>query len=167
MREAIEQLYRDNFEMYTKSLMGRAGGLANAEDIVQEAFYRALKYNDSYDPARVDLNSWFSTILKRAMYDFKRAELKQGMATDKESREEPTVDTDGFEQKVAEDLLEEIEGRKPNHQNILHLFFIKNYAPRDITEVLNENISNVKKVLDRFKLEMQLKYQEGRHAEED
>lgn len=92
MRETIEQFYIDNHETYIKRIYRQAGGLANAEDVVQEAFLRALQYSDSYTVREdSDMEKWFNSILRRALVDFKRIETKQGMTSQTDTGETEEV----------------------------------------------------------------------------
>lgn len=160
MRDKIEQFYKDNYDLYVRRNSRRAGGMENAEDVVQEAFCRALKYADSFetDNGR-DLETWFNTIVRRALYDFKRIELKQGMTASIDSGETEAVEIDGVDQAMAEEILKTIEGKdNVDHKNVLFLALVRNYPPRDIVEVLDLGIHNVNTIIGRFKKEMGERY---------
>ncbi len=154
MREQIEQLYVDNFDNYTRSLANRAGGIHNAEDIVQEAFTRALTYSNTYNGDLSQIQTWFDRILRRALYDFKRDELRQGMTLNMLDPEEPVEEHPGISQATLDELEVEIGDRKESHKEILTLCFIKGYRPREIVEIIDDNIRNIYLVIDRFKKEM-------------
>lgn len=166
MRERIEQFYKDYYDLYVRRNSRRAGGIENAEDIVQEAFCRALKYADSFE-IREDkhMETWFNTIVRRSLYDFKRIELKQGMTAATDSGESEAIEISGVDQMMADEIVEAIEGKKNlDHRNVLFLAFLRNYPPRDIVEVLDLNIRNVNTIVDRFKSEMGEKYGYDREA---
>lgn len=98
MREIIEQFYIDNHELYVKRLSRQAGSPSNAEDVVQEAFLRALQYADSYTEREgQNMEKWFNSILRRALVDFKRVETKQGMVASTESGEPEATETSGVD----------------------------------------------------------------------
>lgn len=158
----IEQFYRDNYNLYVKRLSRKAGSVENAEDIVQEAFCRALKYQDSFNPtgdSDKPFEIWFNTIVRRAMYDFSRIELKQGMTAAIDSGETEAVEIDGVDQAMAEEILEAMKTKRKNeHTQVLYLALVKNYPPRDIVQVLDLGIHNVNTIISRFKTEMAEKY---------
>lgn len=159
MREAIEQHYRDNYDKLVKSIANRVGGVYNAEDVVQEAFYRALKYADTYDQEVSELQTWFGNILKRAMYSFKRDELQQGMVRDGLDPEEPVEDFRALGVSTLKEVHHSIEAvRNPAHREVLRLAFIKGYRPREIVEIVDEGIKNIYTILERFKADMVEKY---------
>ncbi len=75
----LEKLYRDNRKRYVNMMSrilrhDRAGG----EDVVQEAFCRALKFYGSYDERRGKLETWFNTILFNSLRDNQRASKGSG-----------------------------------------------------------------------------------------
>ena len=63
--DIIEEFYKENFDKLVVQLSRRAGSLENAEDIVQEAFLRALTYKDAYNPKLNQFSTWFNGILRR------------------------------------------------------------------------------------------------------
>jgi len=65
--KVIEDYYRKNFKRLVNISRGRAGSYHNAEDVVQEAFTRALKYHKSYNPAMTAFDAWFSRILDNSL----------------------------------------------------------------------------------------------------
>lgn len=166
MRDKIEAFYIEFYDLYVRRNARRAGSMENAEDVVQEAFCRALKYADSFevDNGR-DLETWFNTIVRRALYDFKRVETKQGMTAAIDSGETEAIEIDGVDQAMAEEILKIIEEKKNvDHRNVLFLALIRNYPPRDIVEVLDLGIRNVNTIVDRFKQEMADRYGYNRQA---
>lgn len=159
MRSKIEQFYVEQYDNYVRKISRKAGGIEHAEDIVQEAFYRALKYADTYNPTDKEISVWFNTILRRAMYDHKRIELKQGMTAAIDSGETEAVEVDEVGQRMADEIYEAILERKHDeHKQVLFLALIRNYPPRDIVEVLDVGIHNVNQIISRFKTEMGERY---------
>lgn len=158
MREALEKLYRERYTRYTQQLSNRVGGIHNAEDVVQEAFARALQYEDSYDSKR-DLASWFSSILKNAQRDFLREQRLLGMSlTNDEPDEEITYDKldDSNLLRRIEKELEEYD--EPN-RSILKLMFVKNYKAIEVTHIIpNTNNRSIAVLAHRFRNSMKEKY---------
>lgn len=158
MREALTEYYENSFDTLTKAIASRVGGLANAEDIVQEAFARALTYSDTYQPGRVKLATWFGPILRRSMYDFKRVELRQGMTTEKLGAEEPEEPFKGVDDVIMAEVMAEAEKRPEKHTEVIRLHLEYGYPLRAIVEITDESFSNVKTILQRFKTQMKDKY---------
>tara|TARA_R100000687_G_C6439009_1_gene159536 strand:+ start:271 stop:783 length:513 start_codon:yes stop_codon:yes gene_type:complete len=167
MRDKIEAFYIEFYDLYVRRNARRAGSMENAEDVVMEAFCRALKYADSFevDNGR-DLETWFNTIVRRALYDFKRVETKQGMTAAIDSGETEAVEIDGVDQAMAEEILKIIESKEnTEHRNVLFLAFVRNYPPRDIVEVLDLGLHSVYQIIKRFRGEMNERYGYNRQTE--
>lgn len=158
MRDEIEALYRENFESQTKALAGRAGGIVNAEDIVQEAYCRALKHQDSFDGSKASLEVWLQRIIKTCMYDFKSKELQQGLVKDEMDKDEPYENFRSLGVSTLKEVVKEIEKREGNHYYVLYLTYVKGYRPREIGEIVDESARNIENILRRFKSEMVEKY---------
>jgi RNA polymerase sigma factor (sigma-70 family) len=63
----FDEHYRINFETLVKKIRSFAGSHHAAEDVVQEAYTRAIR---SYDDERVlEFNPWFNTILANSLKD--------------------------------------------------------------------------------------------------
>jgi RNA polymerase sigma factor (sigma-70 family) len=161
MYEEIEALYREKSSKQAKALAGRVGGLYNAEDIVQEAYCRALKHCESFDGGKASLEVWLQRIIKRCTYDFKRQELQQGLVRDEMEKDEPFEDFRGLGISTMKEVVGEIDGRPEAHQQVLRLTFIKGYRPREIAEIVEEGSRGIEHILRRFKLDMLAKYSTG------
>ena len=64
----IEAHYRINYKYLVNRCRGPSRGKHNGEDVVQEAYLRALKYWKAFKYEQ-DLNSWINGILKRCLID--------------------------------------------------------------------------------------------------
>lgn len=76
----IEEYYNSEFENLVKRFSFRCGCLQDAEDIVQEAFAKALAYVDSYDSTLGTVDKWVGAILYRCWLN-KVNEIKLGGVT--------------------------------------------------------------------------------------
>ena len=158
MNKLLEQFYIENRALLLKRLYHRAGSAENAEDILQESFSRALKYGNSFNPNTQELGAWFNTIMNNALKSFKRDERSMGTYVEYEEELSESYEmsqTDG-------DLVERIKGEielEPNPaKDILYLYFVKEYRPREIREVLDIPYKTMENVLTRFKSEMRYKF---------
>tara|TARA_B100000929_G_C15511743_1_gene421148 strand:- start:28752 stop:29234 length:483 start_codon:yes stop_codon:yes gene_type:complete len=156
----LEELYTEKSEAQVKSLAGRVGGIHNAEDIVQEAYCRALKHLDTFDANKASLEVWVQRIIKRCTFDFKRQELMQGMVRDEMDKDEPFEDFRDLGVSTLKEVVEEIGKRKKAHQEVLRLTFVKGYRPREIAEIVEEGSRGIEHIIRSFKLDMMAKYRE-------
>lgn len=160
--ELLEQLFRESYNDKVRMVYRRAGGSYNADDVIQEAFARALQYQDSFNGATMeDLNKWFDCILRRSLYDFKRSEIKQGLTQEELKEEDPDadiVDADGIDSRTAEELTEVIESYSRPKRDILYLYFIRGYKSGEVAQVLDLTAKQVRNYVHQFKLNMREMY---------
>lgn len=149
MKELEDQYVKTR--SYHVKLMTRilGGDWAAAEDVVQEAYCRALQYLPSYDAKRGALLPWFNRIMFNALRDVQR-EYK--------NRPKETCD-----ELCAEDLLVPvvnshhilglIDGVKnPRHQRVLYLFYVLGYNSREVSEIEEDMTqTNVTTIVSSFR----------------
>lgn len=156
MQAQLEQFYRENYDTLVKVTNRRAGGITNAEDVVQEAFTRALTHLHTFNPNLSQFSTWFDRIRRRALFDFKRDELKLGMTSDLMEADEPTIDMGELQLATLQEIAREIEDHA--HSEVLRLHYIFGYQNAAITEITDINKSTVDSIIRRFKVDMGIKY---------
>jgi RNA polymerase sigma factor (sigma-70 family) len=123
----------------------RIGDGADAEDVTSEAFERALRYRDSYDPRRGDAAAWLIGIARRCIQDFRLRRV--------ESPTEPP-------ELAVEDDLEAATVRRltlvralarlgPSERELLALRFGADLTARQIGELLELQTNAVEVALHR------------------
>jgi RNA polymerase sigma factor (sigma-70 family) len=158
MYETIEEYYLENRRRLVQVVANRAGGVENAEDVVQIAFECALKYKNSFNPEWCEFEGWFVAILNNALRRYKAEERLLGMSVEyREDLDERTELTD-LEGDLAAAVLREIKAKAFPVRQALYLYFIKQYAPREIVQVLDMSNGYVRVVVHEFKRELREKY---------
>ena len=158
MHEEIEKHHRKNFDRLVIVYSHRSGGRWGAEDVVQEAFSRALKYSNSFDGDKQEFGGWFNGILNNALRDYKKDERLLGMSV------EYTEDMDELTPLLEweSDLLIAINkdiGRKPVQvRQALWLYLFRQYKPREIAQVVDMSNAHIRTAVKEFKQEMRAKY---------
>ena len=143
----IHQYYIDQYDELVKRYYTRSGG--NSEDIVQEAFTRALKYAHTYD-GKQPLENWFSRILQNAFRDFMNEQRNYGMNMVSEGEDIPDPDTREGEH-LRRDVARYIKDNMPeNEQEILLLYYIHGYGFKDIVRITDEKYRRVNYVVYKF-----------------
>jgi RNA polymerase sigma factor (sigma-70 family) len=158
MYELIEDHYIKNHKRLVTLMSNRAGGRPNAEDIVQEAFTRAITFHKSFDPNQQEIGAWFNTILNNALRTSKRTEKLMGMSVEYTDDMDEEVEFSDWEEnmiaKIKKDLAKETEIRR----QVLQLYLFSQYKPREITQVLDVSNGYVRTLVKEFKKKMKLKY---------
>ena len=158
MNKELEAYYIAERDNLLRRLNFSAGTPENAEDIVQEAFTRALTYWDTFDPANKTIGAWFSTILKNASRDFKRDEWLFGMC---EEFDEELYDPQEMaipEDELIRQIYEMVDSKEVNQQEILLLYFEKHYSLKDIQNITGQKYLTINMTVHRFKQEVKGKY---------
>lgn len=145
----VEEHYRNNYEELVKRYVNRAGSYQNAEDIVQEAFARALKYLPTFD-GKKPFENWFSRILQNSFREFRVAERNYGMNMTNEDADVPCPIC--LENKrLVHDVKEYIKKEMPkDEQEILILYYIRGYGFQDIVRITDEKYRRVNYVVYKF-----------------
>lgn len=156
--EVLGKFYEVERDNLLRRLNYGAGSPSNAEDVLQEAFVRALIYWDTFDPERKELGAWFNTIMRNALRDFKREEWLFGMGEEFDEEQYDPQEMPVNESELVKKIYEMVDGKIDDHQEILLLYFEKHYSPKDIANITNFKVKTIKQVVWRFKNEVLERY---------
>lgn len=146
MNETVNTYYRENYDKLVKKIKSRVDRPEDAEDVVQEAFGRALKY---FNSCSSDFDRWFKVILSNSLKDYQR-ESKLGGIT-----------------KNIDDVMDELEVIIPNHikdhfrnhmddlsrgkssydREIMRLHILFGYNHKEISQILGITTKTVQRHL--------------------
>lgn len=149
MKEQIEQLYSEMYDDYVRMYKSRAGA-NDVEDLLQEAFYRALYYSDSYDEKLVPLETWFGGIIENCLKDLYR-EKRNGASMHEKLTPESAVIEPRYEEGFSKVLDREISKKKGDHRSILYLYFMCGYELKEIFKVVDTSYTVINQSVSRFK----------------
>lgn len=150
----LEDYYKANFDKLVNRQSRRAGTPWNAEDVVQEAFTKALKHIDKYN-VDVPFEGWFVTILNNTMRDYKRDERNYGMGL--EINEDLHIDESEADKErvdMSSRLLDQMSMFRRPAKDVLYLHYVKQYKPGEIEAVLGVKPATSVKIVQRFKKQM-------------
>ena len=156
----IELYYQEERKNLINKVKRRAGGEVNAEDVVQEAFTRALKYQNSFDETKRPFEAWFNTILNNALRDFQRQERLYGMNIELDEEKIDGVDMKEIRGVVKGEIRKLIHNQPEPKATILRLHFNKGYRTREIVDVVDVPLGTVFTTINRFKQEVEKVYAE-------
>jgi len=165
MQKQIEKHYVENFDKLVKRFSYRAGGIPNAEDVVQEAFTLALKYKDSFNPDskhrgvdKAEFGGWFNGILNNALRLYKRKEQLLGMSVEYQEDMDEAAPLMEWEGDLIDAVKKDIARKPPQIRQALWLYLFKQYKPREICQVVDMSNAYVRTSVKEFKQEMRAKY---------
>ena len=150
MSQTQKQWIQQAMEQFEGKLVRYAGGLVNdldqARDLVQEAFLRLLKSDQSQvDPY---LAPWLFRVVRNLALDTKRKEahmqsLYNEAALDMQPSAEPTPETTLANQDMTAQIINRLKHLPPNQREVIRLKFQCDMSYREISEVTSLSVSNV------------------------
>lgn len=144
----IEEHHRTFNDRLVKGLTGSSGGRANAEDVVQEAYLKALSYWSSFNPEE-PLSKWFGGILNNCLKDKIKEEIERGAI---EREDLPSdVQARAIHQLMLSDVNKVVEQEPKNIAYILKLFFFEQYKSREIADIVPESHTRVRQIVHNFR----------------
>ena len=153
--QLIEDHYHANHRKLLKRLTYRAGTEWDAEEILHDAYERALRYIHAFNGE--DFGAWFNTILNNALREHKNA--AKGYATvEWEEDEEEGVPCSHYSDRVVEEIYEIINTKALVQIEILMLYFQQDYTARDISRITDHSYTNARKIISRFREELRELY---------
>lgn len=160
----IEKYYHNKKKELINRVNRRVGSRELAEDIVQEAFARALKYYDGFNPDIHEFGAWFSGILDNTTKSLVGAERSRGISVDIEVEEYAGISSDPYLVALLNEIKVMINEEADNKKYILYLYFIQQYKPSDIVKLVPESYDVIKHLIQWFKIEVRHKYGEDLHC---
>jgi RNA polymerase sigma factor (sigma-70 family) len=155
MMQLIEKHYRENFNTLVKRMTWRCGGsVQDAEDIIQEAYLRAIKYRDAFIEGNV-FTYWFARIIDNVFKDFKRAEREMGGIEDEE---EEIIEDYHLSEGVRRELRKEMEKLPFDLKEIITLHMVYSYTIGQIVQITNTPYREVDNQIEKFKKNILGKY---------
>lgn len=154
--QEIEDHFRKQRNNYVKKITRRSGTPEAAEDIVQEAYTRALKYSHSF--IQGDLDKWMSTIIGNTLRDYMNAERGYTPVEPKEDDElAPEV---LYPRRVMKEVYDRIELMSKDQQEVLNYFFRQEYTAKEISEITFFTQNKCDKIIQKFRKELKELYRE-------
>lgn len=153
----IENYYLQYRPALVKRMYFRTGTEADAEDVVQEAFTRALKYAPK---ARIDhFGKWFSQVLTNALRDHMNASKGYTTVEDEDMPEE-SVDCSGYPNRVMFEIQELITTKSEVQMEVLSMHIFDEHSAKDISQITPYSYAQVHQIILRFRNELKSLYKE-------
>lgn len=126
-----------------------------AEDVVQEAFARALKFYPSFDFERGKFSSWFNSILYNALRDVQNQNKStvEIEVADYNAEDILNMGSEGMTDEMRAVVVSSLKAVKnQKHRRVLELFYTMGYSSKEIAMIERDvTQSNVTTVVMRFK----------------
>jgi len=153
----ISDFFYEQYHMLVKRVNFRIRNEWDAEDVVMDAFRKAVEYQDSYNPSTHQIGAWFNTIMNNSIRTYQKEKFMKHIEVD-EDAEIPVEET--YEtQDMVEHIIEDITNyRNEAAREVLRLFLVLGYNYAEVEQVTGVPIRNARFYVDEFKQEMREKY---------
>ena len=141
-------------------MLKRTENETDAEDITIETFSKAFDKIHLYNP-EYGFNTWLISIAKNVHIDMlrkKKTSLFVDFGNEQENQNaynmpdtSPTIEDKIIQEQNLNKLLKHIKSLKPHYQEVIQLRYFQELSYQEISEQLNEPLSNVKIKLLRAK----------------
>lgn len=144
-------MFKDFITQHLEYLMAvalsKCGNFADAEDLVQETVFVALKQNKEIENPR----AWLSTVMTRRYYDMLRRKYQLPTVTigaDFDIAYEDDTESTIISREEAEDLRREVAYLADSYRKVIVRHYFKNESVKDIAASLGIPVGTVKSRLD-------------------
>jgi len=148
----IETHYRKHYRELVNRLRYTCGTVHNAEDTVQEAYTRALKYWNTYLPEK-SLEAWFNTIISNCIRDHQRDTILNGMVKEDAIPLADYVTSDPLNAVLSSQVKERISKLPIDVGIVLYSFLFLGYSSKEIAQFTEYKPDAVRKIVSRFREE--------------
>jgi RNA polymerase sigma factor (sigma-70 family) len=164
-KQLLSDYYQLEKESLTKKISRKMFDLQDTEDVLHDAFEKALRYLDTYDGTQ-GFAAWFGVILNNCVKDYRTEFLnnKIGMShkdveeigDDQFAIEDSGIETDW---KAIDIVGKEIDSKTEPAKKILGLYFLYQMPSAEIRYFLEDiKLKAIRMCIHRFKSDMREKY---------
>lgn len=150
--------FEENYDRLVKRASFRVGGMTNAEDVVQEAFTRALQYSASFEYSNRELTAWFNTILNNAASDLKSELRREGMSV---ASETPELEKVVLDHEILALVDQDMKEMGSAEEMVLKLYLVLDYTAKEVAAVTRYTPTHVRTRVNLFVHRMREKYDES------
>ena len=155
----LEQLYKKYRDNIFAIGLNYFGNPSDADDIVQETFYKLSKSRTDFD-SEEHIRNW---LIRVAVNECKRISLSFWWR--KRRPLEEYMETISFETREESELFSEVMKLKPKYRQAIHLFYYEGYSTTEIADILHVSQSAVTTRLARARHQLRENLQEVWHDE--
>ena len=160
--EALGLLYERYKRMLFSFFYQMTNEASQSEDLVQNVFYRVLKYKKQYQ-GKGTFKSWIFTIARNAFTDeYRKLKKKKTTVIDEYSNhfiEHENAETKIDKQERSELLQKALSSLNNEKRELIVMIKLNEMKYREVAEIMNMNESTVKVKVFRIMKELQYNYQ--------
>jgi len=154
----IEEVFRVKRKVFIKQAYGITKHHQDAEDVVQQAFLKALGYRETFN-SESDVACWMMSIVSREALNMLSSNRHQGMSREIEESDSYSNEEEDFNSRLREEVSKMIASiNNTSKRNICFSYFVCGNTPKFIKGELGIDIERVKNVVKSFKADLAVKY---------
>lgn len=169
----FNELMRGNYKKVYNAAYRLAGNRLDAEDLTQEAFYRAYRSFDDFEGDR-PFENWILRIVSRLFLDMLRAKRRRiqsisfdaPLGTDSgetiyfdKADDRPNPEKALLEGHLSEDLSAALQALTPDQRELLLMADVEGLAYQDIADRLGKPVGTIRSRLHRIHRQLRMKLQ--------
>lgn len=153
----IEKHYLNNYNRLVKMVLFRAGSIWDAEDVVQSAYERSMRYYKVFPEAEFDL--WFGRLLNNVLRDHKSAERDwlRGFGQ-VEDEDETHGSCPHYPEAILREVFDLISTKSEIQIEVLSYYMKHELSAKDISEITDYPYKRTHQIIQRFKNELKELY---------
>ena len=151
---AFERYYRECYPMVYNYVFRRLADYSATEDVVSEAFLRAARFFDRFNPARAKFSTWVISIARNCISDYYSRNVPTAAIEDVSEATFATTDSyddQSGERDLARRLLELLDDAE---RELVHMKYYEGKRNIEIAKELGINASTVSTKLARAMAKM-------------
>lgn len=148
----VEEHWRKSYPKYVKMVTYRVPNNSKqiAEEVVQEAYCKAMTYFRTFNPELSAFDTWFSRILNNCV-NKKRLEESGGGSTKEVDAETPSLGITKDEKELLNLLLQDINSLVGLKRDVLTMFYFNGFKTVEIADFLNKKHSTVRQIIFQWR----------------
>lgn len=161
----LEQYYREKHNDLVGRVAYRIRDYHEAEDILHEAFLKACKHINHWNPTKGKFSKWFGSILENTIRDWRKGHSQNPVTDSVDIDEEETIseyitteDQAPYVKQLSDSVMRELEKKDSPLRDVLYLYFYQEHTPSEIAEITGVPVATIKPSVWRFKKEMKEKF---------
>lgn len=155
----LRHFFAEEYDRLVKKANARVRHFDDAEDIVMDAFRKAVEYWNSYDPSHKEIGAWFNTILNNSIKTYQREKFIQHVEIDDVEDDTQELSDEGKElySKVIDSMYDKGDD---NRRQILYLFYVLGYSYKEIDQIQDTSMRNIRYYIEDFRMNMRTRFGE-------
>lgn len=146
----VEQHYnsKERDALFSRAL--RRVGELWAEDCVQTAYERAIKYHESLPIDYVGINRYMQIVLTNVINDYANNRVEH-IEIDEKHKESRELDDERSDKDYLKKVLEYLKEYDEDSRGIIYMMVFQGEKAKDISTIYSVREDNIRKICQRFK----------------